>query len=155
MPICPIIIYILFVILLIVGFVLLYVGISDISEIPKNVGYLTTIGSVNSCKIMESIGWWIFKKYNTVVDYNLTLNKKTHNGSANIKTRDKFMCDLYNNPYYKLQVYYDPNNVELSTFVSNSNTSEIIKITFGCFFIVFAFILLIYRNKTCEFFNNS
>lgn len=152
MTFCIVFIYILCIILIIAAICLLYIGITDIVEIPNNIGYQKTAGNTTNCKVTSTSGWGIFKRYNTLVDYNVTFNKKTYNGSTNIKSNNGSLCDLYNDPTHKLEVYYDPNNIELTTIINSSKTLEIVKITFGCIFIVLFIILLLLRNKICALF---
>lgn len=149
MSFCITFIYVLCIVLVIVAICLLYIGITDIVEIPNNTGYQKTSGQAVSCKITDTSGWWIFKRYNAVIDYNVSFNKKTYNGSTNIKTRDGSLCDIYNSPTYKPEIYYDPNNIELTTLKNNSKNIEIAKITFGCIFLILAILLLLFRNKIC------
>lgn len=153
MSACIIIIYILCVILLTIAIYLLYIGIVDTIDIPDNKGYLTTSGVIVSCT-SEPYGWGIFKKYNTMVDYNVTMNGKTFGATTYMKTRDGSLCNIYNSPTYKLKVYYDPNNIELTTLINENESKqiEIIKIVSGCILIIIILMLLIFKNKICDLF---
>lgn len=153
MSACIIIIYISCLILLILAIILLYIGIDDMVNNPNqnNAGYSITTGTAVSCASEPFGGWGIFKKFKTLVDYNITLNKKTYSGSTNIITRDETLCNLYNSPTYKFQVYYDPNNIELTT-INNSKQTNIIKIAIGCALIIIILMLLIFKNKICGLF---
>ena len=149
MSFCIAFIYVLCVVLVIIAICLLYIGVTDMVEIPNNTGYQKTSGRAVSCEVTDTSGWWIFTRYNVIVDYNVSFDKKIFSGSTNIKTRDPSLCDIYNSPTYKPEIYYDPNNIELTTLKNNSKTIEIVKIIFGCIFIILAILLLLLRNKIC------